>query len=146
MNEIKIYEKTVLCKHCGEHIEVVVFVDEEGNEEYQDICYNCSYELFINIERDNLREEISSKNITWSKLINELKKVNMDKKLGARQYAKLEPAQKIFNTLIMTLGSDWLMKNIENPQVLMRLVDLSVELSDRLVEKLYLEDLPDELN
>jgi len=61
----------------------------------------------------------------------------MDEKLGSRQYAELEPSQKIFNTLIMTLGSELLIKNINNSDELKRIVRLSVMLADELVELLY---------
>ncbi|GEM_PF-7114767 len=136
MDKIKTYEKTINCRGCGEIMNVIVLVDDEGNEEYQDICNFCAEDYFINHERDRLREELGEGFQTWSELLNQKK---MDEKLGSRQYVKLEPAQKIFNTLVMTLGSDWLKENLNIPDKLKNLVDLSVELADRLVEKLYEE-------
>ena len=136
MKEITKIQKITKCRICGEKMQVVVFIDDEGNEEYQDICNFCAEDYFINHERDRLREELGEGFQTWSELLNQKK---MDEKLGSRQYAKLEPAQKIFNTLVMTLGSDWLRENLNIPDKLKNLVDLSVELADRLVEKLYEE-------
>ena len=136
MKEITKIQKITNCKICGEKMQVVVFIDDEGNEEYQDICNFCAEDYFVNHERDKLREGLGEDFQTWSELLNQKK---MDEKLGSRQYAKLEPAQKIFNTLIMTLGPDWLRENLNIPDKLKNLVDLSVELADRLVEKLYEE-------
>jgi len=136
MKEITKIQKITNCKICGEKMQVVVFIDDEGNEEYQDICNFCAEDYFVNHERDKLREGLGEEFQTWSELLNQKK---MDEKLGSRQYVKLEPAQKIFNTLVMTLGSDWLKENLNIPDKLKNLVDLSVELADRLVEKLYEE-------
>jgi len=136
MQEITKIQKIANCKICGEEMEVTVFIDDEGNEEYQNICNFCAEDYFINHERDRLREDLGEGFQTWSELLNEKK---MNEKLGSRQYAKLEPAQKIFNTLIMTLGSDWLKENFQNEEVLKKLVDLSVKLANQLVERLYEE-------
>ena len=138
MNEeqpIIIQEKRIIkCEGCQKEMEVVVLFDDEGNAEFQTMCDDCAYEFFINHERDKFREEISSQNKSWSDLVNRKK---MDEKLGSRQYAKLEPSQKILNTFIMTLGQEWLKENINNYEVLENLVDTAVKLAERLVEKLY---------
>ena len=73
MDKIKTYEKTINCRGCGEIMNVIVLVDDEGNEEYQDICNFCAEDYFINHERDRLREELGEGFQTWSELLNQIK-------------------------------------------------------------------------
>jgi hypothetical protein len=134
MKKLQVQPINTICRYCQKSFVAKAISDEEGELDYLNICASCCEDYAISHEMDNIREEIGFFNPDWSQL---MKKRNMDQKLGARQYIKLEPAQKILNTLIMTLGSEWLQKNIDNPEVLKSLVNLAVILSDEMVEKLY---------
>jgi hypothetical protein len=134
MNEPQIQSIGTICRYCKKSFIAEAVINDEGELDYLDICPSCCEDYAISHEMDNIREEIGFFNPNWSLL---MRKRNMDEKLGARQYAKLEPAQKILNTLIMTLGSEWLQKNINNTEVLKELVNLAVVLADEMVEKLY---------
>jgi hypothetical protein len=140
--EIRIpYSKVVIqgvrCRYCGKEFDDPVIIDEEGNEEVIDVCDECARDMAYAQAYDELKEKVVFENKTWSELVKENK---MNETLGKRQYIKLEPAQKIFNTLLMTLGGEWLKENVENKEKLINLVKLAVDLADELVEKLYREN------
>jgi hypothetical protein len=133
MKEPQIQSIGTICRYCKKSFIAEAVINDEGELDYLDICPSCCEDYAMAHEMDNIREEIGFFNPNWSLL---MKKRNMDEKLGARQYAKLEPAQKILNTLIMTLGSEWLKNNLDR-DTLADLVDIAVYLADIMVEKLY---------
>ncbi|MDW8114733.1 MAG: hypothetical protein RMJ34_07380 [candidate division WOR-3 bacterium] len=125
--------KTVerLCAICQTN-KAIVFLNEEGLPENEPICNSCSEEIAWGNFQDEFREMTKEEK---TELFKETKKMN--DKLNSRQYAKLEPSQKILNTLLMTLGSEWLRDNIDNTETLKKIVDIAVYLADEMVEKLY---------
>ena len=140
-----------ICLRCGKEFVGIKLLDGKDvvyEDEYCDDCKEDDIEEEIELEIDRQIEEKNSIKNQFEKVIRErnereekinsvIRNKNKDEKLGSRQYAKLEPAQKIFNTMLMTLGSDFIKENLEKEEVFFKLLKLSVKLASDLVEALY---------
>lgn len=128
---------TQKCQYCGDEVKSIIYVNEDGEQDIPEpVCEWCAKDYVYSLFQDEFREMTPEQK---SEVLNNLQKLKMDEKLGSRQYVKLEPAQKILNTLLMTLGSDWLKENLNNEKTLEDLVDIAIKMSNRLVESLYEE-------